>query len=825
MEKNKYGKYFYYFISFIFLIIGLLGINRLITKADLPFAYTAGDFKIISEEDYEAINTGDTILTLNGISIKSIYQLETILDEKSTGQDAELEIISAGNIKFNYHVQLVNYYRNLSFIIISLLAGLSFWLTSIFLINKKYNRKSVIALFWVLILFSLATMTSPGNYFPGTDWTAYVIRAAHVSTYFAGGLAFLYFTFVFPLNRTEGNKTILNFLFLYSILFSGVLITVQLLSISDISSGWVFLMEDLWRITELSLLIFIISGTVNLYLYYRKVRGLHEKKKIEWIFWGLSVGVFPFLFLWLLPDLMGYKDLIREEYLLAFLIFVPVFFTMAVVKYQVFEINVFIRKSLLYSVLTFTTIIIYLVVISFVSLFANDLMKESENLISILLILLIAYIYNPLQIRLRNFIDRIFYGEKYNFEKAVKDFSEGIKNQITIQGLSRYVVTEIKKIIQVKRIAFAVAVEKGNRLKILSQHNFDNLNEYLSTLRVKVIKSEADKIIGIKEKAEPGIEMNSSMSELLDRWGINIIFPFSVDSKNNSAAIFLGDKLSGLRFTKSDVEIINVLISNVKVAFEKLQLQEKLVLEELEISRLEEFNKMMSYYLSSVSHEIKTPLTSIKMFTEILKDQNNFMNGNSNEYLNIIEGESDRLSRLINNVLNYSKIKNGIKEYSFGRVNLNEIIEEVLKIMEYQFAIENFTVEKCLNENIIIIADTDAVKEALINILSNSIKYSAEKKFIRISTQTEGEYAVVRIEDNGIGISEEDIKNIFKPYVRLKNLNTKHTGGTGIGLSIVKNIIDAHKGRVEIESTLNRGSTFSLYFKLMNVRVYNDLVG
>lgn len=814
MNAKNYGKYFYYVISVLILIICLFGIKRLITKADLPFIYYSKDNNVYSSEHFETINPGDLILTLNDIKIKSVYQLETILDEKSIGQNTELEIISTGNSNFKLNVHLTRYYRNFNFIIISFLVGLSFWITSVFLIIKKYGGKSVEVLFWVLILFSLTTMTSPGKYYPGTDWTAYLVRTSHVSSYFLGAITFLHFTFIFPRIRISNYKILISILYLISFLFCIILITAQLFSISNNTSDWVFIMEKLWNVTEVILLLCVVSGTLNLYLYYRKIKNRPERKKTEWVFWGLAAGASPFLLLWLLPRLLGFNEIIQEEYLLAFLILVPLFFAMAVVKYHVFEIDVLIKKSILYSSLTFITIIIYFVSITVIAFFANDLMKEYSNLVSIFLILMIAFIFNPLQNNLRNIIDRIFYRENYNFEKTVSEFISGIKDQNTLSGLSKYVITEIQKIIPVKKIAFVATTDTGDRLRILYQYNFDDLREFISAFRVNMIKTDLNKIKAVKEKVDPDIETDNNMSDVLTRWEINIVLPFIFESKNNAGAILLGDKLSDLHYNASDIKILNVLISNITLAFRKLQLQEKVVYEEMEISRLEEFNKMMAYYVSSVSHDLKTPLTSIKMFTEILKEQNNFKNGNSIEYLNIIEGESDRLSRLINNVLNYSRIENGIKEYTFGKTNLDDCIEEVLKIMEYQFSMENFKVEKSLQEKIFIFADNDAIKEVLINLISNSIKYSLEKKIIRVSSKIENDFAVVRIEDEGIGISKDEIENIFKPFVRLKNSNIKHTGGSGIGLSIVKNIMDMHRGRIEVESTEGKGSSFILYFRL-----------
>ncbi|MBK8552474.1 MAG: hypothetical protein IPL53_15940 [Ignavibacteria bacterium] len=219
MDILKRGKYCYYLISLLILITGLFGIKGLITKADLPFSYIYKDDKIISNEQFDSIKPRDIILSIDGINIKSTYQLETILDNHSIGEDADIEIASASNNLFKPNLHLVRYYRKLDFITISFLAGLSFWMTSVFLIVKKHGGQSATVLFWVLILFSLATMTSPGKYFPG-DWMDYLVRAAHVVSYFLGAVTFLHFTFVFPRIRAKSYKFLFQFFICYHFCFA-----------------------------------------------------------------------------------------------------------------------------------------------------------------------------------------------------------------------------------------------------------------------------------------------------------------------------------------------------------------------------------------------------------------------------------------------------------------------------------------------------------------------------------------------------------------------------------------------------------------------------
>lgn len=783
-------------------------------KADLPFLYSFQDNQIVSSEYYNGIQPGDIILSVDGVKIKSLYHLETYLDSKSIGDDTDLEIISKGNPDISNHVHLTRYYRDLNFIIISLLVGISFWITAVFLIMKKYGEKSVTVLFWILFLFSLATMTSPGKYFYRDDFIAYIVRASHVSSYLLGSVLLLRFTFTFPRVRIHSYKRITYILYTLAFIICIVLVCLQLYSITVDSSGWVYIMEKFWILTQIIILASIISSAINLYITYRKLESIPEKKKTEWIFWGLAAGAGPFLLLWLVPRLLGFKEIIQEEFLLVFLILVPIFFAMAVVKYHVFEIEIFIRRSILYTALTFIIILIYFVVITAIAFFANDLMIEYGNLVSIFLILLIAFIFNPLQNKLRNFIDKIFYREKYNFEKTISRFTEGINNQNTVHSLCNYFINEIERIIPVKKIALVDTNDPAVFVRILYQKNYDNIGELITDTNIGHYINIQTKLTADEEKVEPGSDAGIDDSGILHTMGINILIPFRYEPESYMVAVLIGDKLSGLRFNINDIEILNVLTSNMALAFKKLQLQEKLLFEEMENTRLDELNKMMTYYVSSVSHDLKTPLTSIKMFTEILKEQSNYKNENSSEYLDIIEGESDRLSRLINNVLSFAKMEKGLKEYFFGKINVNECIEDVLKILEYQIKMDNFVVVKSLRENITIKADKDAVTEVLINLISNALKYSQDKKYIRISAGIENEFAVIKIEDEGIGISQDDLKDIFKPFIRLKHSNINHTGGAGIGLSIVKNIMEAHKGKIEVKSILGKGSCFILYFRL-----------
>jgi len=279
--------------------------------------------------------------------------------------------------------------------------------------------------------------------------------------------------------------------------------------------------------------------------------------------------------------------------------------------------------------------------------------------------------------------------------------------------------------------------------------------------------------------------------------------------------IVLGAKKSGTKFTVEDIDLLNAVVGRAAASIDRIKLQEELILERIESERLDELNRMKSYFISSVSHDMKTPLTSIKMFAELLQSSSEIQSEKSKEYLEIIDGESSRLSRLIDNVLDFSKIEKGIKQYRFESIDLNEVVLNTLKLMQFQFKLHQFKVEsKLFEDELIIYADKDAVEEVLINLISNSLKYSRERKIIRISTNDQNGFIALCIEDEGIGIDKNDLDNIFNPFFRIASKESHGSGGAGLGLSIIKHIMEAHNGKIEVYSEQGVGSRFTMLFPI-----------
>jgi len=232
-------------------------------------------------------------------------------------------------------------------------------------------------------------------------------------------------------------------------------------------------------------------------------------------------------------------------------------------------------------------------------------------------------------------------------------------------------------------------------------------------------------------------------------------------------------------------------------------------------STLSKIEKNRKNYINSISHELKTPLTSIKVLIESLSIGNNDVD-TYKEYLQDIYGEAERMERLVNYLMESIKLEESI--FNLKEENISQILKDTIKLIRPYSDKNNVHIKFTGAENIIVKCDGDKVKEMIFNLLDNSIKYRdpcKENSYVHLTLNKENNRAILKIEDNGIGIDEKNIKNIFNRGFRvLEGELNGSVEGYGIGLTIVKNIIDKHGWDISVESTLKKGSIFKIQIPL-----------
>jgi signal transduction histidine kinase len=215
-------------------------------------------------------------------------------------------------------------------------------------------------------------------------------------------------------------------------------------------------------------------------------------------------------------------------------------------------------------------------------------------------------------------------------------------------------------------------------------------------------------------------------------------------------------------------------------------------------------------FISAVSHELRTPLTSIRMYSEMLEKNWVKSKDKLTEYYRNMRQESERLSRLVENILDFSRIQKGRKKYTFSVGDINECIAEVVEMMA-PYATENgFCIETDFGSLGQSTFDKDAVTQIVVNLLDNAIKYArgAEDKTITVRTKSERQLTVIEVEDHGPGIPHRQHKKVFEQFYRSGSETTRETNGTGLGLALVKRFAEAHNGFVEVIGAKPTGAIF-----------------
>ena len=234
-----------------------------------------------------------------------------------------------------------------------------------------------------------------------------------------------------------------------------------------------------------------------------------------------------------------------------------------------------------------------------------------------------------------------------------------------------------------------------------------------------------------------------------------------------------------------------------------------------DVRRESELTALRAEFVSSVSHELKTPLTAIRMYADTLLLRTDLDQTARAEYLGTIVGESERLTRLLNNVLDFSRIERGGKMYQLRSVDLATLTRGVARTMAHPLKQQGFTLTLTAPTTPIVVqADQDAIEQVILNLLVNAMKYSGESRSISVALDVHAREAVVSITDRGIGIATADHERIFQRFYRVATTDGSRQPGAGLGLTIVRHAIDAHGGRVVVRSSLGEGSTFALHIPL-----------
>lgn len=754
---------------------------------------------------------GDKVISVENHPVSRKEDIEFILDGYAIG-DLVTFTLSRGSQIIQSKIKLPPYYAWI-YLLSQIIVGSAFFLLGVFVIYKRPNLLSANVWHWSSIGGGLIIMCTWGRYTIEPTGLGYFVRYIFSMAYAFVPTLFLQLSFVFPVTKYANLNRLFKPLYGLSIVLAVWMIITFSFTIAGSSMIWFHHFMIPFDLDRSFFSLVILFGMGNIIHSYIKANEESERRKIRWVLLGLAIGPPAFVLLWQIPQLFSYDAFIPEYVIVILMLIVPVTFSISIVKYNILNIDLIVQRSTVYFIVVTLLVVVYTIVVGMTVLLIGSFTVKASLIASGVLAILIPLFLEPIRQYVQKQIDKKFFHVRYNYRLAQRSFSNELNECLTINAIAGMVIEKLDDLLKPEFIQLHLRTENIKKWQLYSGKNSLSIDENTLKELNTYDKKVASKIYSRVNHIESEIEFNDIPDHIININKVVLIMPIKSQDRKTTGYLISGKKKSGKRFSLEDIDLLTSICIQTGIRIERILLQEELILKREETIKLEELNKAKSFFVSSVSHDLQTPLTSIKMFSELLREKKDLSSEKSREFISVIENESERLSRLIKNVLDLSQIERGVKSYDFSRVDLNEIVRAVVQLMEYSLEQNGFIVkQKIAGQPLFINADKDALISGIVNLVSNAMKYSVNQKDIEVTTFQNIDKACISVLDQGIGIPDQEQDKIFDTFYRSENKKTQNVAGIGLGLTILSHMIKAHGGDILLQSRPGKGSTFTLSF-------------
>lgn len=433
---------------------------------------------------------------------------------------------------------------------------------------------------------------------------------------------------------------------------------------------------------------------------------------------------------------------------------------------------------------------------------------------------------------------------------ALHELSKRILSVRSVVELARLITDAVVSSLGFeKAVLCLIHADEKERPRVLSQSGFESeeaarldIPRLTESLRFPVFArgeplfaEDVNVQTGMATASPEGVE-KTAVLEISRAMGIRsyAVVPILLEGKANGY-LLVGTNPPYPKLDTGDVELMSILASEVGVAIENLrlyeelrtsyvELEERVQLRTQELARANEelvrLNKMKSDFVSAVSHELRTPLTSIKGYTALVRaGKLGPVTKEQSDRLEKINRHTDYLTNLISDLLDIARIESGRVGMAVRPVDLGRVVEGVVDLLGPQIKERDLNIRVNLPHNLPSIpADESNLQRVFVNLMSNAIRFTPPKGTVSISGKLQGSMLEISVSDTGIGIPPEDLTQLFTEFFRADNPINRERKGTGLGLVLVKRIVEAHGGRIGVHSDVGKGTTFFFTLPLMPLR-------
>jgi len=542
----------------------------------------------------------------------------------------------------------------------------------------------------------------------------------------------------------------------------------------------------------------ITYGLYQLYIAYRKSSGI-KQNQLKYLFWASLVGYFGGMDNFLITIDIELSPLYPFG-AYAIPIYV-VLTTYAIVKYQLMDINIVIKKGTVYTYLSFLVLVPCMVFIIFAQRFFFGKINYVFSSLVFVVLLLSAIVFSKTKFKAERFIERTLFKKKYEHKKTLTKLSKIVISFLDEKELFKKTSNIFIQDLEIESISFFL-LDRRKGAYILRA--FRELSPKIKKLPkddifFKWLKEDGQIIV--KEELERFIDnpKNKLIVERLNSMESEVCIPL-ITRGELIGIINLGKKRSGDMYSHEDLELLANFANQAAIALENARLYEDMKKTQLLMRRTDRLAALGSL-TAGLAHEIRNPLVAVNTFLQLLPERFEDKEFRE-EFLKLTTSEVERVTNLVNNLLDFARPS----EPKLNKTDVNEIIEKVIALIRVTAKKKRVIINTKLEKIPQVMLDEEQIKQVFLNILLNAIEAIPNEGTIWVgsrSMQKNGlEYVQVEIEDTGKGIPKRILDHIFDPFFTTKEK------GSGLGLSISHQIVQEHNGFIEVKSILGKGTTF-----------------
>ncbi len=738
--KGKSGFLYFssIFVGIIILLVSIYGHSLLSLRSGLP----------------DGIDRS-LLVGIDQTEIKASRDEEFALVGKRPGEPADFYVRTADGAIEKKTLPLAAFYAKTNFPLVYLIIGLACIAIGFFTYILRPDDRKARIYYWLSLAFGSSLIISGEFYCLGKSGLTFGPSVLFILGYATAPPLLLYFSLAFAGSAHRGRR---RFIFLPAVLVAAIQVGAFLVAFLKPSLRVFRAYNSYYALFRIYIIIYIALAIVFLYRAFRRSMDDEERAQIQWIFFGLVVGMLPFLLLYQVPVALGLKPLLTEDLSVIFFIGIPVTFFVAIVKYRLMHIQLVIKRSLVYSLLSVFIVGGYLVFIELAQKLLARWLAGRELAVTAVGVFLAALAFQPAQRRIQTYVDKAFFRQSYDYRQTVMAFNEKAREYVTR----------------------------------------DDLLDFFRSTVMCALPMESIRVGPAKPPDDAGMDFS---------------IPLTIEADQEAVVLSFGRKKSEARYTRDDRELLRTLTGELQSNLERLRLQEDVIYERASKEKLDELNRLKTEFISTVSHELRTPLSSIQSLAELLRSGRIKDRSKIDHYLGLMTAETARLSRFLHNILDYGKIEQRVKGYHFGTAVLQDVIRESAEVFQPLLEERGFRFDLSLPPDPVRLeVDADAIKRALINLIDNAIKYSGEEKDIAVELSPRGQDMGHPDHGPRHRHRRRRLRHIFQKFFRSPQAGLLCPEGAGLGLKIIRHIMDAHKGDIRVESKEGEGSVFTLAF-------------